>query len=446
MKKLLSVILCIVMVAAVVPLAVSAAGDYTYTSSGDLNVTDFNARVAAGTDVFYIGDNSGAGAVALVLAAGKSMSIPADVQLVVNSGSTLTVNGSIESFGSILCYGTITVTNGSITNRGVISIGDALHKTGALNINKNLGLITGDDSNTNIYGKMNVIGGSITTYGSIKVYGVLENGADRITSAGQGKCECQVRFPNLTDRGLQNVITVNYNISQSTDEYTDIKGLNYVPSGTESASASILVPFGTYLYIQAAINESTATDKYDDSKFPVYYNGTRLIFGSAGYSVCATTSGDVEYGTWGDGNQYLNTYKVLLPNGEGYSVYSRTGETDTLTVKWGQSLAFKVEIDEEYDQSAYEVYIYDGYGWLGGATGDLFKGINPVQPDEYGFYNLESIEGDHTIYVVGIMKNETINMVGNILDTLKNVFNMIMELLQQFFAFFQNGAITPAGE
>lgn len=439
MKKVLSVIICITMIAVAIPFTVSAAGDYTFTTSGDFNTAVYNTKVTEGKDVFYVGTTDPNGAVALVLKAGDIMNIPANVEFVVNAGSTLTVNGTIDNYGFIRCYGTITVRDGNITNRGSINIGEAANKIGVFNINNSIGLLTGPDSTTNVYGKMNVVGGSITSYGSIKIYGSLENGADRITTAGQGKVECQVRFPNLTPAGLSGVITVGYCISQSTDEYTDIAGVNFIPTGSESADVSIMVPFGTYLYIKAAINETEATDKYDDSKFPVSFNGTRLIFGTAGYSLCATTAGDVSYGIWGNGTQYLNTYRVLLPTGEGYSVYARNGETGTLSVTWGQSLAFKVEIDEQYDQSAYKVYIYDGYGWLGNPSTELLEGIEPVEPDQYGFYNLNTIQGDHQVYIVGVMKNDTINMVGNILETLKNVFNMIKELLEQFFAFFQNG-------
>jgi hypothetical protein len=96
----------------------------------------------------------------------------------------------------------------------------------------------------------------------------------------------------------------------------------------------------------------------------------------------------------------------------------------------------KVEIDPEYDMSAYEVYIYNGYGWTNLDPSQDLADIEPAKPDEYGYYTIGEVKGEHTVYVVGVVANETLLMVGNILDMVKNIFEMIGAFFAEILAFF----------
>ena len=104
------------------------------------------------------------------------------------------------------------------------------------------------------------------------------------------------------------------------------------------------------------------------------------------------------------------------------------------------SLAPVVEKHPEYDMSAYEVYIYNGYGWTNLDPSQDLADIEPAKPDEYGYYTISEVKGEHTVYVVGVVANETLLMVGNILDMVKNIFEMIAGFFAEILAFFGMGA------
>ena len=123
-------------------------------------------------------------------------------------------------------------------------------------------------------------------------------------------------------------------------------------------------------------------------------------------------------------------------------------EDGTIVVKYGEPFSFYVDLDEAYDMSNYEVYIYNGYGWLNlgeenQETGDLEIGKLRAEPDANGYFNVSQVTGDLTISVQGVMKNATINLIGNLLETFRNIFNMLKEFIESlkdlFSGFSNNG-------
>ncbi len=290
-----------------------------------------------------------------------------------------------------------------------------------------------------------VVNGSIITYTNSDVWinGTLV-GAKNIS--GLGDVAVQVRFDDLSKYAVTSeAVTVSYafadTVSGDVNEEIEYTALN------PAAATSVYVPLNSYLFIKAEIGKEEEAqlghNKYDDSLFNVYMNGAIVTFGAGNHYVQLTTGADITYDTWEGYNKYLSTFPVYLPSGEGYTVYSKTGEKDTVKVQYGTPLSFTLEIDEEYDMSAYEVYIYNGYGWTNLDTSTLLGSLEPAQPDEYGYYHIPAVVGDTTVYVVGVMKNETITMLGDILAMIKNIFEMFSSLLAEFFAMLGINTAQP---
>lgn len=295
-------------------------------------------------------------------------------------------------------------------------------------------------------GKLNVLGQIVVLDGgALYVEGFLY-GASNVTVNGTGDAWCEIRFPaldttsGLVDKNGNPRIKVSYGSSENGNIYEDQQGtVDFQTVGI--TGAEIMAPLNQYIYIKADIVEpDLAYDKFDDSLMNVYFNGVGVPFTQGSHHTLLTTSGDVSYSKWTNDNDFLNTFNIYLPTGEGYTVYGREGEQsadgETVKLKYGQSFSFKVEIDPEYDMSAYEVYIYNGYGWTDLDTETLLKDIAPAKTDDYGYYHIDEVKGEHTIYVVGVMENETLLMVGDILDLVRNIFEMITAFFAELMGFF----------
>lgn len=321
-----------------------------------------------------------------------------------------------------------------------IPFGTTLYVSGRLIVKRN--------SELRINGSLVVLSG-----GYFEVKGSLK-GAENVFTNGSGKACAEIRFPALeTSKGLLDEnnkprINVSYAVSTNFDASEDIKpgfSANFEKESNKIGvgGTSITVDLNQFLYIKASIvePEDIHYDMYDDSKFDVCVNNIPTPF-SAGVHYTRITSGmDVSYGSWNTTEgYYLNTFNIYLPKGEGYTVYGRGGEQsadgETVKLKCGQAFAFNVELDPEYDMSSYEVYVYNGYGWTDLDTSTLLKDIAPAVPDDYGYYHIPEVTGEYTIYVVGVVKNETLLMVGNILDLVRNMFEMITGFFQEIMAFF----------
>ena len=302
--------------------------------------------------------------------------------------------------------------------------------------------------------KLNVLGNIIVLDGGQLIVEGFLNGASNVVVNGNGTALAQIRFPSLEKAGLSGKIEVSYGSSENGNIYEDLDG-TVVFNKVSANGSSVYAPLNQYIYIKATINEPDAMyDKFDDSLMNVYFNGVGVPYTQGSHHTMLTTSGDITYSKWVNDFDFLNTFNIYLPTGEGYTVYGREGEQsadgETVKLKYGQSFSFKVEIDPEYDMSAYEVYVYNGYGWTNLDTTELLKDIAPAEPDEYGYYHIgkESggIKGEYTIYVVGVVKNETLLMVGDILDMIRNVFEMIAGFFAELMGFlgisFGDGTTT----
>ena len=295
-------------------------------------------------------------------------------------------------------------------------------------------LIVEEGATLRVYGKM-------TVQGQLRVEGLIERGgAEKITVDDTGSTMVAVRFPALADEGLSGRISVSYGVSTTGDPYADLQE-GFALKSVSDSGETVYVSLNEYVYVKAAINEpDPAYDKFDDALMQVYVNNMPQSYGQGVYNFKVVSSSNISYSPWTNDNDFLSTFEILLPTGEGYAVYGREGEQsalgETVKLKYGQTFSFKVEIDPEYDMSAYEVYIYNGYGWTNLDPSQDLADIEPAKPDEYGYYTIGEVKGEHTVYVVGVVANETILMVGNILDMVKNIFEMISAFFAEILGFF----------
>ena len=282
--------------------------------------------------------------------------------------------------------------------------------------------------------------GGVTVYptGELYVDGAISN-ADKIDN--KGTAMAKITFPSLYDCNLQGDITVSYAFSYSGSAYDDITGGTISYTHVSDDGESIYAPLNQYLYIIAHIIEPVADrDKFDDALMKVRLNNVEIPYTQGNHHTLLGTSGTISYSTWTNDDDFLNTYRIDLPNKEGYQVVGREGElgaTDqTVYLKYGKPFSFRVDIDPAYDKSPYQVYIVSGYGWTNMGTSTILQDLEPAQPDSNGYYNIPSVESDYTVFVMGVIENATVEKVGGIFEQVKSIFEMIRKFFAQFLALF----------
>lgn len=376
MKKVLSVILAVVMLVGCLPFTVFADNTVTFTTSGQFTSSD---QLLSGTTY--------------VITNGATMTVPSDLNLNISAGVTLKVDegATLDVLGSVTIYGF-----GTLTAYGKISHSDHIF------INKD----TNGEEDPNAVAKV------------------------------------QFRFPDLNDDAIKLADKITVSI--------DFDGIDESDKNVPATGKTILVPLNKEIRVNAHIIEPRVDrDKFDDSLLKLKLNDVGFTYekgkeaGTGYYSTTATTGGDISYAKWTQDVDFLTTKRIVLPSGEGYEVLPRypdkvkRTEDGTIVVKYGEPFSFYVDVDEAYDMSSYEVYIYNGYGWLNlDLTADPENPENlsftdiAAKPDDNGYYNVPAVTGDLTISVRGILKNSTINLIGNLLETFKNIFNMIKEFFE----------------
>ena len=379
MKKVLSVVLAALLVACCIPFSVFAASGQETLLPGAFNETDPSA-------------------------AGYKL-LESNVEYIIPSGTTVTVPSTR------LLY---------VPNNSRITVQEG--------------------------GKLNVLGNIVVlNSGSIYADGLIEHSSHILLDGDGAAAMVQFRFPDLNDNSvrLADKITLSY--------YYDGVNATNQPEAVPVTGLSRYFPMNTEIQIIAKIIEpDNVHDKYDDSLLKVSLNGIGLSYvtgqkqGEGYFTTTATTGGDITFAKWTNDSDFLTTKKIILPSGEGYECVPRYPDRvqrtadGTIVVKYGDPFSFKVELDEAYDMSSIEVYIYNGYGWLDLQSNEErtdLVGFNAV-PDDYGYYNIPSVNGDITVSVRGVMKNSTISLIGNLMETFKNIFNMLKEFIDGLMNLF----------
>ena len=288
------------------------------------------------------------------------------------------------------------------------------------------------------------VAGSIVVMetGRLTVNGAITGDASKITGAGTR--EVEIRFPSLSSAGWASTdleIWWAYSESGNANE-NQINGFTFTK--VPAAGKNVYCPLNTYIYVKADITRDGALSeiKYDDNLLGVTMNGIDMpIRAEQVHFTKIKTSGTVAYSSWTNEDDYLKTYKISLTSGTGYTVIGQDGEYETAYVKYGLPFSFKVEIDENYSmvEDTLEVYIYNGYGVVNynPAPGTT---VTPTQPDAAGNYTIPFVNSDYTVYVSMLpMDDDMTTKVGGILQTIRTVFEMIINFFRQIVNAFNIG-------
>lgn len=282
------------------------------------------------------------------------------------------------------------------------------------------------------------INGSLNVMGEAHIYGKLDATESGLT--GQQNVLCYVSFPDLTGSLLAEKIQVKCYKSNESEDYGDINVsfdnyLSVYSNGTvQSYNSNLLpVPYNTFLYIRVFINEAQGEDRYDDKLVVVKCNGVAIPFAQNGCPIQVTTGSEITFGNWVNDSAYYNTYIVELPEGEGYTVYGRNGEIGKVTLKYGQSFSFRVELEEEFNKSDYAVYVYNGLGFTNLDKDDLLEGIEPAVADAEGYYTIDSVTGNYSISVQGVVSNQMLDIFSQVFNVLKQVWETVMQIFNELF-------------
>ena len=381
MKKVLSVMLAALLLACCIPFPAFAINQYTYPAPGGEFEVNADGDAVLASDTEYTIPSG----VTMTVPSGVMLSVPASTTLRVSKGGKLEVFGSIWLRGQLICDGEL-------------------------------------------------------------------EGSKNIDLVGNGSAEVEFRFPNLSsdELGLSDKIKV-YCYNEESNSFKTVPLNEATPYH---------FPLNSEVRIYSIINEPDPThDKFDDSLFPIEFHNVGLTYMPGqkistanvaddylklGYfTTTASTGGDVTFPKWSNDSDYLTTKKISLPSGDGYECIPRDpnvvkSSDGAVYVKYGEPFSFKVLLDDAYDMSDYQVYIYNGYGWLQLDADDGFQ----AGADEYNYYNIAHVEDDLTVSVRGVMKNSTINLIGNLLETFKSIFNMLKEFLaslKEMFAGMKSG-------
>lgn len=374
MKKVLAILISVLMIACVLPVGSFADTTYRYNISGDMA-----ADLTSGVEY--------------VIEAGVIMTVPTDTTVYVPSNSKLTVE-----------QGATLVVNGQID----IQKGAEVYVSGTVLHSENI-------------------------------------------DAGEGSALAELRFPEHDGYcALDDEDDCAITISLGTEDMLGKVTYSEVSPGEVRAAA-----LNSKIYVKVEIAEPVEKyDQYDEQYIDVAFSGVNVKGDATDatlHETTLTTAADVTLTKFDGGRYFYSDCLITLPEKEGYTTSSTDGHLsseDPYTVKFGDKVSFKVDVDEDYNMNPYEVYVYNGVGFTNGiyeVDGDqatdengLFlyiNGVDPMETDEYGYYTFTA-RGDSTISVLGVIANEKIEKVTDILSIIKNIFEMIKSFFQQFLGIF----------
>jgi len=400
MKKVLSVVLSLVMALSCCAIFAFAEGEAVEIYDGHLEAL-MNYALPSGQDY--------------VVPAGKTLTVPAEKNLIVSVGTNLTVNGTLQ-----------------------------INEGGRATVQSNV--LVAKDAAILINGAV-----SVEANATLKIAGRVSN-AHKISCDTQGQALAEIRFPNLQSLGLADKIYVSYAFGYTGGQNDDlIEGEGAIKWYTtpNTAETSVWAPLNQYIYIKAHIIEpaeisaSDETGKYDDAKMNVYLNDVEAPYTTDNHSLRVLFSADVTYSDWSYDDYFIAERRINLRSGEGYTVYSRDGRTSAndgyVYIKYGQPFAFRVDIDPEYNMSAYHVYVVKGASFMEFDMNAVLDNSLEVYPDDSGYYHINPVQGDYTVFVLQVVKNETVQKVSGIFEMVKNIFEMISKFFRQFLDLFKFG-------
>ena len=265
-----------------------------------------------------------------------------------------------------------------------------------------------------------------------------------------------------------------------------------VYSSINGSAAVIAVPLNQYLFAQSYITDATGakSKKYDSTVISMYLENVAMDHYGAMNRAKITTAGAVsykmrkvinttgavriDYVKWDNDDDFLSTFRIYLPTGTGYSVFGRLDDSSagvisadgqTVRLKYGRPFEFRLQIDEKYSQSDYHVYLIKTYAWnddvytdasfaeMAAAQKDLepemrfvwdfddlpSDGVPGLSVDAHGYYHIDSVTDEYTVFVTGVAENETIEFAGGLMETLRNIFDAFKRFFEMILNFFKIG-------
>lgn len=450
MKKILAVLLAVVMTVGILPVAVFAAAptEITATTYAD------DASVVLGNGNYIIPE-------------GETVQIGYERTWTVNEGTTLTVYGKLEIKGTLTVNGIVTGA-GNTDGKGIVVVkcwAEGLaHRCGVVVNSQN---IRGNESGNakryfaEVYiPKKQSYDGFAEEDHSLRVkYLTSRTGSD------SDYLYSDLYIENLAYLHDENVVeTPKWYFA---DVYAN-DNTNY-----DDDTGILTVPLNQYLFLHFDfLDHGTLSKKYDGNRMAIKFNGvvvdsvqgvcTQLI-ASAGvieyWPAEIARANGASYNSWKD-SYFLRQERIYIPSGTGYTAYGVNGEISgndqTVRLNYGDEFKFRVKIDSSYSDSAYAVYLVQGYQWdsrnyedsmdmLVDATrvddnGNLVHYVWKFEPgnaganrnayvDELGVYHIAHVEDEYTIVVTGVVSNEVLSFSANLMDTIRNLLNAI----KQFF-------------
>ena len=516
MKKIISVFLAAIMAFGVLPAVVFAAGEPIEIESDTYpdSVTNINLGgnneyvIPAGEYVVILASQK------LTLGKGSSLTVNGRLEI----AGALEINGVLTKgdVGEIAYTGSSTVIFGGERSH-VLPAGDdvvidegqkwTVAEGSALNVYCTL----------YVKGTL-VVNGSVTAFGDGEVVvrcwkdsvdqstkcGSIQN-VDKVVGNETGEHKryfAEVYIPPVSkyagcmDAGHQLTVRYLWSRTGSQNDYLDsdlyYESLQYLadnnlvelkytfdnvyPDETAASSAGVTIkaPLNQYLFLRFDfLVDGQYSKKYDGNRMSILFNRlrtdsvqgvcTRFIDGAGEVEFVPTAvlkNGGTSFPAGWKDSYFLRQERIYLPSGQGYSVYGvKDGVTSandqTVYLDYGEDFAFRVNIDDEYSDSAYSVYLVQGYKWNDRNKLDTLESLldeiyidengNPqhyvwkfeaqngdsqkVYIDAYGVYHIASVDDEYTIVVTNVVSNETLSLAANVMDTIRNLLNA----LKQFF-------------
>lgn len=447
MKKILSVLLAVVMVFGIVPVAALAATADAVEITAETYANSSSVTLGGGRDYKIV--------------AGSRVLIKETDTWTVSAGSTLYVAGYLDIKGTLNVYGyVIYVDNGEVTAKCWSDDNGATYKHCKIVNPKNICNETG--AGQHYFAEVHIPSPS--------------------------------KYPGFTDASHK--LTVKYlcSVSGSGNDYlkSDLYLDSVDPDGTGAApelyfadvytspdynsSTGILkVRLNQYLFLHFDfLVNGRPSKKYDGDRMSIYYNRLRVKSNQGVCSYLIDVPGDVEFkpavladipnssfNVWKD-SYFLRQERIYIPSGSGYSAFGVNGEVSaddqTVRLNYGDEFKFRVTIDDQYSDSAYNVYLVKGYKWDERNHADSMEALldevyidengtpqnfvwkfeeykdgeqQKIYIDQYGVYHISAVDDEYTIVVTGVVSNDTLSLTANIMDTIRNLLNAIKQFFER---------------
>lgn len=432
MKKVLSLFLAVIFAVGILPVAALAAdGDYV----------EITAATYADTSSVALGGNQN-----YKIVSGETVVIEEDQTWTVSEGCSLFVYGKLEIKGKLIVNGYVS----GVGNEGEVTA-KCWYDGG---VYKNCTIINGK----------NICGNELNRKRYFAEIHMPEQPLTGGFSESGGAPKLKVTYYCSTTGSANDYLREGVS-------FIDV----YTSTDYNAATSMLKVPLNQYLFLHFdfLINGEVAK-KYDGNRMAIKFNNVPC---ESAQGVCAhyvDVSGAVEYfpkalvnttdasfNVWKD-SYFARQERIYIPSGTGYSVYGINGEASavdqTVRLNYGDEFKFRVNIDSDYSDSVYQVYLVEGYQWdernHQGTMEELLdevyiddqgishhfvwrfdpleNGANQnVYVDSYGVYHISSVENEYTIVVKDVVSNEALSVSANVMDTIRNLINAIKQFFER---------------